>query len=812
MRARVLLTYGLFLCSGATGLLYEVAFAKVLATIFGATAYAISTVLSAFMAGLALGSWIGGRFAHRLERPLVGYGVAEIFVGLLAACTPFLFDALEAAYLSLASSSLVMTTIVRGVLTFGAILIPTTCMGATLPILSRTGKAYGPSVLPRLYAINTIGGAAGSLLSAYLVLPALGIQGTMWATAVINVTIGLVAIAVGRQGSPLPVGDAAVEVESAAEPASSANEDDASSAPAGKPSLEAKPFARELLLFAFGSGYLVFATEVVETHLLSLLIGNSAYAFGLMLAVFLLCLGVGAARATKLVQQREDSMEVTAAGLPRGLAITSLLLVLTIPLWDQLPHFFSFAGKLTDDWFTRELCRGLAAFAILVLPTLYMGTTFPLLLTSVAKRSTVAKDVARLTIANTSGTILGSVITGYVVLPALGSQRSLQATALVFALLSFVALSRPKALAGSNTVVGSQRTKRITIGLAAAAAFFALLLPRWDLARMTNGANVYFTHGPPPDEILFVREDVHGGVTTVARRGELLTMYTNGKFQGDNGPEMSAQRHFAHFPALFLRDEKRALVVGLGTGVTLGTVAAYPFESIDLAEISPSIVDAARRFYAEPARGALDDPRVNILLNDGRNVLLVESGHYDLITIELTSVWFAGASNLYSVEFYELCKSRLTQEGVLQQWVQLHHIRPRELAAIIRTLRKVFPHVALFEGGSQGILVASQSPLVASRARLGGLDGIQAISETMEGAPLASLMDELILSNEELDRLTADIAAAHGGPILSTDDNLFLEYATPKGNVLDYHVSLEETLALLHSYRTQPDSSRHLGD
>src|SRR4029079_16689882 len=137
-------------------------------------------------------------------------------------------------------------------------------------------------------------------------------------------------------------------------------------------------------------------------------------------------------------------------------------------------------------------------------------------------------------------------------------------------------------------------------------------------------------------------------------------------FQGDDGPEMSAQRRFAHFPSLFVKQDRRALVIGLGTGSTLGTVAAYPFERIDVAEISPAIVEASRRYYAEQSFFALDDPRVHLSLNDGRNLLLVATEPYDLITSEWTSVCFAGAASLYSREFYELARSRLTESGVLQ--------------------------------------------------------------------------------------------------------------------------------------------------
>ncbi|MBK8939283.1 MAG: fused MFS/spermidine synthase [Polyangiaceae bacterium] len=771
----------MFLVSGATGLLYEVAFSKVLATIFGATAYAISTVLSAFMAGLALGAYLGGRIAHRLRAPLAGYGYAEILVGLVIAATPWAFDALASAYLVLArgTQDIFTLTAARGVLTFLVIVVPTTCMGATLPFLARlvTSDDTTGGRLPRLYALNTLGGAAGSLLSAYAVLPLLGVRGTMRAAALINIAIGVGAILLSRSMADVKPREA--------------------SSAAGGASGASGEVDKELLLFAFASGFLVFATEVVGTHLLTLLIGNSAYAFGLMLAVFLVCLGFGATRASSLAARHGAKQ-----GLGRGLALSALALALTIPLWDQLPRFFAAAGKLVESWAGRELCRALAAFGILALPTLFMGTTFPLLLARISTSSDVARNVGRLTVANTAGTIVGSIVTGYFVLPLLGSQRTLVGVALLFAVLAAFSARSPQR--------DDTKKARVTVLLAGAAILGALFMPRWDLARLTNGANVYFTHGPPPDDIIFVREDVHGGVTTVTKRRDLLTLYTNGKFQGDDGPEMSAQRRFAHFPALFLKQEERALVIGLGTGTTLGAVAAYPFSQIDVAEISPAIVEASATHFTGPSRGTLSDPRVAMHLNDGRNVLLVAKEPYDLITIELTSVWFAGASNLYSTEFYQLAKSRLKTGGVLQQWVQLHHIRPRELAAIVRTLLDSFAHVALFEGGAQGILVSSDEPLIASQARLRQLDRRPDIRETLEGDPLGMLIEELIASDEDLHRLVDDIERQTGERILSTDDNLFLEYATPKGNVLEYHSSLAASRELLERYRTADPRGRHV--
>jgi spermidine synthase len=785
MRSRFTLVATLFLISGATGLLYEVAFSKLLAYVFGATAYAVSTVLSAFMAGLALGAHFGGKNASRAARPLMVYGALEMVVGVVCVLSPAALSLLTQAYVGLARSapgSLALLTVARAALTALVVLVPTVAMGATLPLLSRVvagarAEGLGAERLAGIYAINTAGGAAGALLSAYAILPVLGVRGTMSAAALANLGIGAVAFFTGRAGAVEPHPSHVV---------------DAADAPA--PRAEEEPGPERLLLgLAFASGFLVFAAEVVETHLLALLIGNSAYAFGLMLAVFLVCLAVGAARAPSFARKRG------AGALGFGLGAAALALAVTLPLWDQLPRLFTFAGKHVSSWAGREVTRALAAFAILALPTLWMGTTFPLLLQRIAGRNDVAARVGGLTVANTVGTIAGSILTGYVVLPALGSQGALRAVAVCFAVAALAAVWHLESARRPALVMGS------------AAVVIALLLPRWDMARLTSGANVYFTTGPLPDSIEMVREDVHGGVTTVVRRGAVTTMYTNGKFQGDDGPEMPAQRRFAHFPSLFVPRFDRALVIGLGTGTTLGTIAAYPWGRIDVAEISPSIVEASRRYFTPQTLGALTDPRVALDLNDGRNVLLVAQTPYDLVTIELTSVWFAGASSLYSREFYELVRGRLSPGGVLQQWVQLHHIRRRELSSIVKTLRGTFPHVALFVGGEQGILVASEAPLVASAARLAELEKRPALQATLSGKRMVDLFDELYASEEDLDRFVSQ-AEGHGSAVpLSTDDNLYLEYATPKGNVLNYDASLAETLAMLGRYKTADPRAKHLG-
>jgi spermidine synthase len=207
-------------------------------------------------------------------------------------------------------------------------------------------------------------------------------------------------------------------------------------------------------------------------------------------------------------------------------------------------------------------------------------------------------------------------------------------------------------------------------------------------------------------------------------------------------------------------------------------------------EISPSIVEAARTHFQSANLGAIDDPRTHLHLGDGRNYLLVHEHRYDLLSMELSSIWFAGAASLYSLEYYELVRSRLTREGVFQQWVQLHHIRRKDFATIVNTLRHVFDHVALFYGGGQGILVASQAPLQASASRVHALEQQAAMRRIIpNGRPLLELLDDMLVVDESLDRYLEESAALAEVPLdgmLSTDHNLYLEYATPRGNVLPW--------------------------
>jgi spermidine synthase len=782
------LILSLFVLSGATGLVDQLCFSKYLSYVVGSTAHAVSAVLSAFMTGLALGAFLGGRYSQRVKRPLVAYGVLELVVAVTVAAAPAAFHALQPLYAAIARSapgSLVVLSAARWLGALLIVIVPTTAMGATLPLLSRllpAAQGDDGSVqlrerrLGALYASNTAGGALGALAAAYLIVPALGMDATVLVSALGSACIGGLAVYFGRRA---PVA-AAVTVTPEGEHAISG----------------ARPAAHSAFtayVVAIASGALVFAAEVIFTHLLALIIGNSAYAFGLILAAFLSCLFLGASRAAAVRRRFGE------AALPYGLVLTGLALVVTLPLWDKLPLVFNNTGKYFTSFEARELTRGSIAFVVLAIPTVFMGLTFPLLLQRVAGHDDVGRWVGRLTTVNTLGAVVGSLATGYLLLPALGSEKSLFAVAVAFI---------GTGLLTTSFISGKARTAAYVLS-GAAVAFWALM-PRWDLARLTAGTNVYFEGWDEPDEVPFVRDDVHGGVTTVTKLRGVYTLYTNGKFQGTTGWEMNAQRFFAHYPSIFVSRFDQALVIGLGTGTTLGTIASYPWKKLELVEISPAIVEAADRYFGEVNRNALHDPRLDLHIGDGRNFLLVEQRQYDLISMELSSIWFAGASSLYSREFYQLVRQHLTQRGVFQQWVQLHHVTRKDFATIVHTLRSVFPHVALFYGGGQGILVTSLEPLQASEARVVELQTHPQVQANTPGnRPLMNLLEDVLLVDADLDRFLDDSAREAGQPLasmVSTDGNLYLEYATPRGNILPWSAR-EDLVRKLQEFRGEASIS-----
>jgi spermidine synthase len=754
MRRR--LGFVMFVVSGAAGLVFEVALQRSLTRAFGVSAHATSTVLAAWMAGLALGALLFGARADRSKAPLKLYAWLELGIALCAATMPFVVNLVIDGFASLAHGRTLEDPLVRGglfVLAFGITLLPTLLMGGTLPAVARALTSRNElagddgSDIARLYTANVLGAAIGAALGSYVFLPGIGLSGSMWLGAALNIcAAGLGFWLAGRVPVSLPL----PRVES--------------SAPARAPF--------PLLALAAWSGLATFAAEVTWFHLLGAVIGTSAYAFGLMLALFLVALTIGSAWVS-----RQPDANVGRATLGKVQALIALSMVLTLPLWDKSSALFVVAGHFVSSFAGRELVRAVVAVQLIVIPAAMLGTVFPMTLRLGARPGNMGQSTGGLAAANTVGAIVGSLVTGYFLLPSLGSR----ATILVVV----------GGCVGLAFLLADKRSKLIAFS----AAVIAAILPAWNLSSLASGANVYFAETPYyHSQVEWAHESVSSGITSVVRhpKSQKLTLLTNGKFQGNESGEVQAQRAYAQIPLLSVPRFNRGLLIGIGTGGSLAALAAQPFEAIDAVELSIDIVDAARLYFGAVNDGVLSgSSKVKVHLADGRNFVLLSDAQYDLVTIQLSSIWFAGAADLYNREFYALLKRRLAPGGVVQQWVQLHHMTRRDLAVISASLKAELPHVALFFRGNQGLLLGSMEPFSFDAKEIGRRSALlegSAATRDLPGGDLLVLTGNVLLDEAGVEALIAQESHAWGRTVdqmTSTDDNLYLEFSTPRANVDD---------------------------
>ena len=836
--------YVLFFFSGVSSLIFETVFTRLLTYTFGNTAYAVSTVLAAFLGGLAVGAYLVGRWVDRRPPSLAVYGGLELLVGVYCLFIPKLFALMTESYIflfhrfQLGAAAL---TVVRFGLAALVILFPTMLMGGTLPALARyvsSGCSEFQVEVDRLYAWNTMGAALGVLVSTFVLTPEWGVAWTIRIACAINFLI--FASVFSRRKHALEVPSPAPDL-------------------AGDGSTDDRPVSsRAAAVLLFGSlltGAVALGYEVLWTHVLAFTVGNSVYAFGTMLFAMLCGLAWGA----RIVSRHFRRPAAWGWALAVSQAALSLIVFLTVRLWDRVPDFFNLGlakcalislalivvlrvsvaawrnrhgpqptvfrwlrvneplidcvlfGVLVlgSIWLSKhdatyfvaeELVRFSCAFFLLICPAVFLGLSFPLILNLYSREMRRAgTSVGGIYAANTVGAILGSLLMGFVLLPRLGSLASLRCAAAVNLILAV--------FFGLVFVPLKPARKLVLVVATVPLAVLLWVVPgHWDARRISRGSYVYFGGGFPADQVLYLREDVQGGLTSVVRIGSQKILLSNGKFQGNDGGEVQAQIRFALVPILFTREFKSAMVIGLGTGSTLRTIALFPFQHIDVAELAPSIVEAAGRWFEGVNDGVFDhDPRVRLSIADGRNFLLLSPDHYDLITIEITSIWIAGEADLYNKEFYELCRAHLGEQGVLQQWVQIHHMRTQDLLIILNTAARVFPHVAFFQGPEQGVLIASASPLACDYRLIEESDNDLRVRQDLSaiGVPsMTSLLGELVLYGDSMNKALACLPALSGRPadFVSTDFDPYLEYQTPKGNVLPYD-TVRLNLSFLRRFR-----------
>lgn len=767
----------LFLASGSLGLVYQVLWTRSLTLVLGNSTSAVGLVVAVFMGGLALGSWWGGRRAEGLgaASALRTYGALEAGLGLWAALTPWMFSGMHRGLLALAGPEGVPLAWKAG-LVVPVLLPPTIAMGATLPLICRAAASFRnlAASFPLLYGLNTLGATGGAFLAGFIALPLLGLQRTLLAAAAGNLLVGALGALLARRWPEAPPPE---EVPDGP----------------GAEDREATPVPRGILLAAAAlSGMASMDYEVAFTRALALVLGSSVYSFSLVLTLFLAGIGLGSLGALRLRSRVSPGRAFSACQAAMALAVSGLLLYFPV-----LPRLFMELFPRVRDSFPRILAGDfLLAAPALLAPALLMGLSLPLLVDAGAAGTPHRyRRLGDLYAANTVGGILASAAAGLWLLPWLGVEGSLRLG---------VALNLVASAAVLAGLAGPGRPA-LAAGLVGVLAV-SLAVPSWSEQVMASGPAVYapilqkagMASPEAPGEVLFYRDGANSTVS-VHRAGETLYLRVNGKTDASNGrSDMATQSMLGHLPMLAHPRPRRALVVGLGSGVTGGVCTLYPeLERLDVAEIEPAMVPAAG-YFRPWNRDVLASPRVRLRLNDGRNVLL-EQAPYDVLSVEPSNPWIAGIASLFTREFYQICRERLAPGGVLCQWIHLNALEEPELRMVVATFADVFPRGQVWLGASKDLLLLAwrdPDPTTAMPGRLQeAWERLPAVQRDLQDLGVATPLAFYGRYVGELE----DLRPWCEGARRNTDDLPLLEYLAPLN--LYRAGKAEETRKVLMRYR-----------
>jgi spermidine synthase len=794
-----------YAASGAAALVYEVTWTRLLTLQLGHTVAAASTVLAAFMGGLAVGAWLAGSFDSRDDGPRAGLRVYASLEIIVAVCALLLPLALTASVPALAwayadGGAPAQFALVRIAISLALLGVPAAAMGATFPIaagwFARNAADTGV-----LYAVNTAGAAAGAIAAGFFLIPAIGLRATTWVGVLLNIIAAAGAwwlasrseetaehAGIARLRSPVDKASFGEASRSSSSKRSSRRAPRAPRSPRFLPVVSPAPGLA--CTAAALSGFAALIYEVAWTRLLALVIGPTTYAFATMAAAFISGLAIGSALGTRLARRvRQPAVWLAAMLIIAALAASGAAWVTAT----RIPLIV--AAQVADPAvaFTRVVVTQAFGTALLLLPmTLALGATFPLALAVAGGgASSIGRDAARVYTANTLGAIAGALTAGFALVPALGLRLTFQTAACLGALGGAACLA--VALRASRTKDASLKPALRTVfwpaGLAVASLAAILLLPAWDRELLASGAYKYAPYLGTDNFDTVLRAGTleyykEGAAATVSvrRLTGTTSLAIDGKVDASNAGDMLTQRMLGLLPVLIHGQAHDICIIGLGSGVTLGSaLAAGAVQHADVVEISPEVVEASHFFDRENG-GALAKPGVRLIVGDGRSHLLLTPKRYDVIVSEPSNPWMAGVASLFTRQFFEAARARLKPDGLLCQWAHTYDISPQDLQSIVRTFGSVFPQGTLWlVGGGDLLLIGARDGDIIPR-----LAAVEAGSRTRtvasalvdvgiaEGTAPFALLSQFSGGPREMDRYSA-------GALVQTDDRTALEYSAPRG-------------------------------
>ena len=818
-----MLILGFFFLSGMTGLVYQITWMRLISQVIGGAPFAVAATLVVFMGGLGLGSYIAARTIDRFQglRLVRIYGVLELATGIYALGVPLLLILLRIPYGVLYNNLYEHILAYNFFIFAGTLLVlgvPTTCMGATLPILckysvarlSRLGSSAG-----LLYGINTFGAALGALLCGFWMINAMGVWGSMLAAVAVNCSIGVTCLALTPRGE----NDRSEGTIASREVKRNMGE---------TPNVLYPPVVLYCALAIFMvSGFCAMAYEVFWTKLLGLLIGPTTYSFTIVLVTFIAGLALGNLAFGRWADKTKD--------VP-GLLIVSQTAAAFFALF--VSQFFGnsqlFFAKLihgfSDQFTAFFIIQALTLFGFMILPTFFLGATFPLVAKIYTRSlSTVGRSIGVAYTMNTIGAVLGSFCTGFILIPMLGKE-----TGISFVIAFQMAVSLVAGLVLVRKQGKIPRRAAVLAIIFIAGLTLCTFYPSWNRHILARGKYHRFEEAAEIAELAestgWIRAAFSGAdILAALERGELVyygdgiggfttvlkyhgpfgeaeySMANSGKMDASSRGDMKTQTLLAHFPMLFATNPKNVMILGLASGITAGEVLHYPVQRIDVVDINDRVFEAAR-FFDPWNNNVLNDPRTRPIVQDGLAHLVLTKATYDVIISEPSNPWMAGQASLFTREFFEAAREKLTDDGIFVQWFHCYQMDWDTFALVGRTFADVFPDSLLVSCEPGGL---SGDFLFVGFKGGNGPDWKQArhnISYARHSHNIDLAYPELLyrmIVSENLDEVFGQ------GP-MNRENRPLLEYAAPRLMYRNGDVHLALLRRLLEDSRLSSDTRSHL--
>lgn len=731
--------FAIFFLSGVCALAYQVLWIRLFGLVFGGTVISMSVVVAAFMGGLALGSRIIGKYAARVGNCVRLYGILEIILGIIGLLVFYGISLLSRFIYSLPMdihADTVSGILLRLVVSFAILIIPTFIMGGTLPVLLRAITSEKKDIIVNtglLYAFNTLGAMTGAFLVGFILIRYLGLSQTNFLAVAVNILLGIIALLVSGRFQSKP--SAELEKKSS------------------EKSVQKEKGFRFLTALAI-TGFTGLTLEMVWMRMVLLVVNNTTYLYTIVLTTVLLGLGLGGLLLPVLVPSRMRT-ERTFGYILAGIGTTAAAGFIMFPITTYIGFEFNPAYYST---FTRLSLLTASVVFLLGFPTFFlMGLSLPIGVGLYAREiRELSNRVGIIYAVNTISSLAGSLATVFLLIPLIGITWTVILCITLIMIPAFYFIS--KTSKGNNTV---------SIIAAGTVIYFIVVIIMWNL--------------DIPKSILS-RKLGEGEYIEYLDEGESSTIWITNRKPGfrkiwmDNLWVSSTSREgthalLAHYPMLFHPNPKKVAGIAFGTGQTFGTCLLYPIEKVDCVEIDPAIITACKGRFTKENYGILEDPRSKIIIDDGRFFLAGTSEKYDIVTAEPLQPYTRGTVNLYSYEFYEACKRTLLPGGIVAQWLPVYNSGVADSWSLIRTFAESFDHVLFFLNGGDGILLGSDTAMKVNPAaqipELALKDMVR-----IENGSIYALTGNFICAKDKL------LEAGRDFPII-TDDRPALEFTAP---------------------------------